>query len=84
MTWFEWDPEKARSNLRKHGISFAIAQHVFSDPDAFSEGDRMEGIWGKFDLPPGQHTVQVLIQGKPYSGSKGSWVYVKDLVVYRK
>jgi len=50
----------------------------------YDEGDRTEGIWGKFDLPPGQHTVQVLIQGKPYPGSKGSWVYVKDLVAYRK
>ena len=43
MTWFEWDPEKARSNHRKHGISFAIARDVFSDPDALSEGDRIEG-----------------------------------------
>jgi len=43
VTWFEWDPEKARSNQRKHGISFAIAQHVFSDPDALSDGDRLEG-----------------------------------------
>jgi uncharacterized DUF497 family protein len=43
VTWFDWDPEKARSNERKHGISFAIAQDVFSDPDALSEGDRSEG-----------------------------------------
>ncbi|HYW48374.1 MAG TPA: BrnT family toxin [Bryobacteraceae bacterium] len=29
---FEWDPPKARSNYRKHGISFAEAVSVFSNP----------------------------------------------------
>jgi len=28
---FEWDPRKARSNLRKHGISFAEAISVFGN-----------------------------------------------------
>ena len=29
---FEWDPEKAEANLRKHGVSFAEAVTVFGDP----------------------------------------------------
>lgn len=29
---FEWDPRKARSNLRKHRVSFAEAASVFSNP----------------------------------------------------
>jgi uncharacterized DUF497 family protein len=29
---FEWDPRKARSNLRKHGVSFPEAALVFTDP----------------------------------------------------
>ncbi|MEA3349065.1 MAG: BrnT family toxin [Chloroflexota bacterium] len=29
---FEWDPLKAASNLRKHGILFTEAATVFSDP----------------------------------------------------
>jgi len=29
---FEWDPVKARSNLRKHGVSFNEATSVFADP----------------------------------------------------
>ena len=56
MTWFDWYPEKARSNLRKHGISFAIAQHVFSDLDALSEGDCIEageGRWQTLGLADG-------------------------------
>ena len=28
---FEWDPEKARTNLRKHGVSFEQATEVFRD-----------------------------------------------------
>ena len=34
MNEFEWDPRKAGSNLKKHGISFAEALTVFSDPAA--------------------------------------------------
>ncbi len=29
---FEWDPRKARNNLRKHGVSFEEAATVFGDP----------------------------------------------------
>jgi uncharacterized DUF497 family protein len=42
MTWFEWDDAKAKKNQRKHGISFDIACHVFDDPDALVEQDRMK------------------------------------------
>jgi len=31
MTEFEWDPEKAASNLQRHGISFVEAATVFFD-----------------------------------------------------
>ena len=29
---FEWDERKAVENERKHGVSFALAQHAFLDP----------------------------------------------------
>lgn len=29
---FEWDPKKAKKNLRKHGVSFEEAVTVFYDP----------------------------------------------------
>ncbi len=28
----EWDPVKARTNLKKHGVSFEEASTVFDDP----------------------------------------------------
>lgn len=31
---FEWDDRKDAANQRKHGVSFAEAQTVFSDDDA--------------------------------------------------
>ena len=36
---FEWDPEKAVSNRRKHGISFADATEVFHDDRAVTLAD---------------------------------------------
>lgn len=32
---FEWDPAKAASNIRKHGVTFEEAITVFKDPLAF-------------------------------------------------
>ncbi len=37
--YFEWDRTKARSNLRKHSISFDRAATIFLDPDMLSEYD---------------------------------------------
>ncbi|MBB6253593.1 BrnT family toxin [Nitrospirillum iridis] len=40
---FEWDPIKAASNHRKHGITFEIAMRAFDDPFAQTRQDRIEG-----------------------------------------
>ncbi|MEW6077610.1 MAG: BrnT family toxin [Thermodesulfobacteriota bacterium] len=32
-TDFDWDADKDRRNLEKHGVSFAMAQLAFLDPD---------------------------------------------------
>jgi hypothetical protein len=34
MFVFEWDENKAKSNLKKHGVSFEEAQSVFFDENA--------------------------------------------------
>jgi uncharacterized DUF497 family protein len=39
---FEWDENKAASNLKKHKISFDEAVLVFDDPFVFTEQDRIE------------------------------------------
>lgn len=49
------------------------------------DGERgSEGLWGKFDLAPGTHAVRVVVDGKPYAGSRDSWVSLEDLIVFRK
>jgi uncharacterized DUF497 family protein len=43
---FEWDPNKDRANIVKHGVAFDEARKVFSDPrviireDCIIEGER--------------------------------------------
>jgi hypothetical protein len=36
---YEWDPKKATSNLRKHGVDFADAAIVFEDKSAVTIDD---------------------------------------------
>jgi uncharacterized protein len=49
---FEWDGRKARTNLRKHKVTFETACEVFFDPfvrvvDAgVVEGERRDGVIG--------------------------------------
>jgi uncharacterized protein len=41
-TWpvsYQWDPKKARSNRKKHGVSFADAVGVFEDPRGLTRED---------------------------------------------
>ncbi len=39
MVAFVWDEEKARANLRKHGVSFDEARSAFGDPFALEFAD---------------------------------------------
>ena len=38
----EWDPDKAKSNLTKHGVSFPDAESVLFDPYALTVADDRE------------------------------------------
>ena len=38
---FEWDEEKHRINVEKHGVGFELAQTVFEDPNLLLRQDRM-------------------------------------------
>jgi uncharacterized DUF497 family protein len=42
---FEWDPQKAEKNLRKHGVTFTEAMTIFGDPleVTISDPDHSEG-----------------------------------------
>jgi hypothetical protein len=42
MRYYAWDPAKAASNLRKHGVRFEAAIEAFDDPFAVTILDRVE------------------------------------------
>lgn len=44
---FEWDPEKERENLKKHGVSFKEAETVFGDPLAADVPDEEHSTAGE-------------------------------------
>ena len=44
---FEWDPEKARRNLRKHGVSFDEAVTAFCDPLSVTFDDPDHSVGGQ-------------------------------------
>ena len=60
---FEWDVEKARTNLRKHGVAFETAVHVFDDPFRLLEWRGFEGgedRWSMVGLVGAQLTLLVI------------------------
>jgi uncharacterized DUF497 family protein len=50
---FEWDPQKAAANVRKHGISFDRAASTFQDPEALTLVDREHSEDGERWITPG-------------------------------
>ncbi len=41
---FEWNPEKAAINQRKHGVSFEEAETIFSDPFSLTIPDPLHSV----------------------------------------
>ena len=41
---FEWDDDKAKKNLKKHGVSFEEASSVFGDPLALTIPDPLHSV----------------------------------------
>lgn len=58
---FEWDEEKARANLTKHGISFEEAVTVFDDPFSLTIDDPLHSIQEDRFFTIGYSQVQRLI-----------------------
>jgi uncharacterized DUF497 family protein len=50
---FEWDPQKAEANLKKHGVSFDEASKAFFDPNVVE----------LFDGPNSDDEVRFIIIG---------------------
>ena len=62
---FEWDPNKARTNARKHGVTFEDAAEIFNDPMALTIFDDEassdeEDRWITLGRVRGQHYLVVV------------------------
>ncbi len=44
ITRFEWDEDKDKIDIGKHGIAFSDAAFVFTDASSFTEAD---DVWAK-------------------------------------
>ena len=58
---FEWDPTKAASNIRKHGVSFDEAVTVFKDPLAFIFDDETHSEQENREIIIGMSTLRRMI-----------------------
>lgn len=54
---FEWDPNKEKVNVEKHGVSFEQACYVFSDPFALT----------LFDQPHSELEDRWILLGKSFN-----------------
>lgn len=59
--FFEWDEEKARTNLQKHGVSFDEAQTVFRDTLAGIRDDPDHSFWERREIITGYSVKQRLL-----------------------
>src|SRR5215467_2481076 len=58
---FEWDDDKAASNLEKHGVSFEEASTVFRDPFALIFDDETHSIEEQREIIIGHSTRNRLL-----------------------
>ena len=71
---FEWDPAKAASNRRKHGVSFETATRVFADPMHSSEQDRVVDGEMRWQTIGCANDVMLLVVAHTWTDDNGSEV----------
>ncbi|OBQ12864.1 MAG: hypothetical protein AN490_04000 [Anabaena sp. AL09] len=64
----EWNPEKAKSNLQKHGVSFSDAEAVLFDPYALSFEDQSAQGEQRFIIMGMDHLWRLLVVVYTYRG----------------
>ena len=63
MRHFSWDKNKARANVKKHGVKFETATRVFDDPFLIRELDRIvddETRWHALGMVDGHMLLLVV------------------------
>ena len=93
-TTFEWDEDKNRENLQKHGIDFETAQFAFIDPDRLIAKDTTHSVNEKRYYVFGKVKGGILTVRFTYRGNririigagywrKGKKIYEKQNKIYK-
>ena len=68
---YEWDAQKARANLRKHGVDFADAVAVFADDLALTMPDEITAVDEQRFLTMGRDAMaRVLVAAFTWRGGR--------------
>ena len=68
---YEWDDQKARTNLRKHGVDFADAVGVFEDDSALTMADALTAVNEQRQLTLGRDSLgRVLLVAYTWRGAR--------------
>lgn len=68
---YEWDAQKARANLRKHGVEFADAVAIFSDDLALTMPDEITAVDEQRFLTMGRDSMaRVLVVAYTWRGGR--------------
>ena len=68
---YEWDAQKARANLRKHGVDFADAIAVFADDLALTMPDEITAVDEQRFLTMGRDSMaRVLVVAYTWRGRR--------------
>ena len=66
---FEWDPAKARSNFKKHGVSFSDVEMAFYDQYAISIPDPGASVEDRFILIGMDALGRIVVVAYTYRGN---------------
>ncbi len=80
MIEFEWDSNKARTNLRKHRVSFKEAATVFRDPISITVSDPDHSVEEERFIAIGLSTAgRLLIVGHTERGARIRIINAREL-----
>lgn len=63
---FQWRPDKAEANIRKHGVRFETAVAAFADPMAILEQDQIVDGELRWKLTGAAHNTALLVVAHVY------------------
>lgn len=73
MQYFNWDPAKARANIKKHNTDFETASQAFLDPFAVRRFDRFVGEemrWHTLGIVKGRMLLLVVHTAEDENGDE--------------